>query len=66
MRITPEMVNKAIKGLEAERTVEELAQYVGCTRSEALDIMDYLTRTGRAQMVDYQKRKWALRYGVRE
>ena len=65
MSITPQMVDKAMRGLESERTVEDLASYVGCTRAQALDILDYMTRTGRAVMSDYQKRKWTLKHNAK-
>ncbi len=61
-----EMIGKVLKALEVERSVDEVAAKIGCSRSEALDVMLYLAGTGKITLTDSLHSRWKVRHGVSE
>jgi len=60
-----ELTAKVRKALEAERTIDEVAQYVGTDRSTALAVMLQLAGKKEIEMVDCLHKKWTLRSAVK-
>jgi ribosomal protein S25 len=56
-----ELTAKVEKALQTERTVAEVAQYVGCDQSTALNVMLYLAGRGKIELVDSLHKKWAVK-----
>lgn len=58
-----ELTAKVEKALETERSVQEVANYVGCDYETALDVMLYLAGRGRIELTDSLHKKWSLKNG---
>ena len=60
-----ELTAKVRKALEAERTIDEVAQYAGTDRSTALAVMLQLAGKKEIEMTDCLHKKWALRSTIK-
>ena len=60
-----ELTAKVRKALEAERTIDEVAQYAGTDRSTARAVMIQLAGKKESEMTDCLHKKWALRSTIK-